>query len=48
MKGSEFDREVLKKKIDVELNRVTLKDTDFLKLEEKVWIKPTLAESREF
>jgi hypothetical protein len=38
MKGSEFDREVLaKKKVD-DLSKITLKDIDFLKTENKIWI----------
>lgn len=39
LKGSTFDREVLKKNPDVELNKVTLKDLDFLKLEKKIFIE---------
>lgn len=39
LKGSTFDREVLKNKTDIELNKVTLKDIDFLKLEKKIFIE---------
>lgn len=44
MKGSEFDREVLAKKPKADLTKTTLKDIDFFKTEEKIWIKPALAE----
>jgi 1-phosphatidylinositol-4-phosphate 5-kinase len=40
MKGSEFDREVLAKKKNVDLSKTTLKDIDFFKTEDKIWIKP--------
>lgn len=39
LKGSTFDREVLKNKPDAELNKVTLKDLDFLKLEKQIFIE---------
>jgi len=39
LKGSTFDREVLKNKPDAELNKMTLKDIDFLKLERKIFIE---------
>ena len=39
LKGSTFDREVLRKKPDVELNKVTLKDIDFLNLERNIYIE---------
>lgn len=38
LKGSEFDREVLAKKPESDLSKMTLKDTDFLKIEHEVWI----------
>lgn len=34
MKGSEYDREVLAKKQESDLSKMTLKDIDFLKLEQ--------------
>jgi hypothetical protein len=40
MKGSVFDREVLAKKAIADLSKVTLKDIDFLKTEDKIWVKP--------
>jgi 1-phosphatidylinositol-4-phosphate 5-kinase len=43
MKGSEFDREVLAKNKVNDLSKVTLKDIDFFKTEEKVWIEPGIA-----
>jgi 1-phosphatidylinositol-4-phosphate 5-kinase len=43
LKGSEFDREVLAKKEIDDLSKVTLKDIDFLKTEEKIWIEQDLA-----
>ena len=42
LKGSTFDREVLKNKPDAELNKATLKDLDFLKLERKIFIEDKL------
>ena len=42
LKGSTFDREVLKNKPDAELNKVTLKDIDFLKLERKIFVEDKL------
>lgn len=33
MKGSEYDREVLSKKPNADINKLTLKDLDFFKLE---------------
>lgn len=44
MKGSEFDREVLVKRPNAELDQVTLKDTDFFKTEQKVFITPDLSQ----
>lgn len=43
MKGSEFDREVLKK-TNKDISKVTLKDLDFFKTEGKIYIKPQMAE----
>lgn len=37
-KGSEYDREVLKKSSKKRLSNVTLKDKDFLKIEKKIMI----------
>ncbi len=45
MKGSEFDREVLAKRPNADLTKITLKDIDFFKTEEKIWIKEVIAES---
>lgn len=39
LKGSTFDREVLKNKPDAEISKVTLKDIDFLNLEKKIFIE---------
>lgn len=44
MKGSEYDREVLKKS-SADLSTLTLKDLDFFKLEEKIWIDEEVAKS---
>lgn len=38
MKGSEYDREVLPKKPDGDRSKMTLKDIDFFKTEEKIWV----------
>lgn len=38
MKGSEYDREVLAKEKNADLTKVTLKDIDFLKTEQKLWV----------
>lgn len=43
MKGSEFDREVLVKRPEAEISRVTLKDTDFFKTEKKVHINSDMS-----
>ena len=49
MKGSQYDREVLtNQNLDIDLSKATLKDTDFMKIEEKIWIKPNLAESYQY
>lgn len=43
MKGSEFDREALKKHNMPNLTKITLKDVDFFKLEKKIIINPEMA-----
>ena len=43
MKGSEFDREALKKHNIPNLQNITLKDVDFFKLENKIHIDPEMA-----
>jgi 1-phosphatidylinositol-4-phosphate 5-kinase len=44
LKGSEFDREVLIKKPQSDLSKVTLKDLDFVKTEERIWIDNQMAD----
>lgn len=46
LKGSEFDREVIAKKKVKDLSKSTLKDIDFFKTEERIWVEQTLAESK--
>ena len=48
MKGSEFDREVIGKKKVKDLSKSTLKDIDFFKTEERIWVDHTLAECKIF
>ncbi|CAD8065191.1 unnamed protein product [Paramecium primaurelia] len=39
LKGSEYDREVLSKKIESDLSKLTLKDLDFFKIEQQIWVE---------
>ena len=47
MKGSEYDREVLAKSTR-DPSKLTLKDTDFIKTEEKIFADPELTKSINF
>ncbi|CAK64178.1 unnamed protein product (macronuclear) [Paramecium tetraurelia] len=42
MKGSEYDREVLIKKPSSDLSQMTLKDIDFFKIEQQLWIDESI------
>jgi 1-phosphatidylinositol-4-phosphate 5-kinase len=44
MKGSEFDREVLAKKRNADISKLTLKDLDFFKTEKKIYIRSQMAD----
>ncbi|CAD8154098.1 unnamed protein product [Paramecium pentaurelia] len=42
IKGSEYDREVLSKKPSSNLSQMTLKDLDFFKIEQQLWIDESI------
>ncbi|CAD8161005.1 unnamed protein product [Paramecium octaurelia] len=44
LKGSEYDREVLAKKSESDLSKLTLKDLDFFKIEQQIWVEKTIIE----
>ncbi|CAK74756.1 unnamed protein product (macronuclear) [Paramecium tetraurelia] len=44
LKGSEYDREVLAKKPESDLSKLTLKDLDFFKIEQQIWVEKTMIE----
>ncbi|CAD8174199.1 unnamed protein product [Paramecium octaurelia] len=43
MKGSEYDREVLAKKPSSDLSKITLKDLDFFKIEQEIWVEDSIS-----
>ncbi|CAD8166969.1 unnamed protein product [Paramecium pentaurelia] len=42
LKGSEYDREVLAKKSESDLSKLTLKDLDFFKIEKQIWVDQSI------
>ncbi|CAD8088028.1 unnamed protein product [Paramecium sonneborni] len=44
LKGSEYDREVLAKKSETDLSKLTLKDLDFFKIEKQIWVEQNIAQ----
>ncbi|CAD8075462.1 unnamed protein product [Paramecium sonneborni] len=42
LKGSQYDREVLAKKTESDLSKLTLKDLDFFKIEQQIWVDQSI------
>ncbi|CAD8176597.1 unnamed protein product [Paramecium octaurelia] len=42
LKGSEYDREVLAKRSETDLSKLTLKDLDFFKIEQQIWVEQSI------